>query len=31
MAPVRVTRILEYQYASTTDAIQDMERWAVSP
>jgi hypothetical protein len=31
MAPVRVTRILEYQYESTTDALQDMDRWAVSP
>ena len=31
MAPVRVTRILEYIYVDAEEAVRDMESWAVSP
>jgi hypothetical protein len=31
MAPVRVTRILEYVYESAEEALTDMDRWSVPP
>jgi hypothetical protein len=31
MAPVRVTRILEYIYVDAEEALRDMERWSVPP